>query len=134
MFDNLAMASILLSRLDAQGIDAAMLDAEIVSMDPLMSPAIGGVKVAVRRMDEARVLAVVREGKESAEEEAASPHEQEGKARGERGRRCPHCNSTKTFKEKISGRAAALSILLLGFPLLIWHRGWKCAKCFKGFG
>jgi hypothetical protein len=117
-FDNPATAAILASRLDAEGIDASLSDAETISMDPLWTPAIGGVKVQVRSSDFERAREIARRPPEPQEEDP-----------GEAGHPCPACGSRRTCKEPFSTRAAFLSILLLGFPLLFRKGGRKCLSC-----
>jgi hypothetical protein len=117
-FDNPAMAAILASRLDAEGIEASISDAETISMDPLWTPAIGGVKVQVRISDSERAREIARRPPEPPVEEP-----------GEASHPCPACGSRRTCKEPFSARAAFLSILFLGFPILSRKGGWKCLSC-----
>src|SRR5882672_9392295 len=50
-FANPTMASLLASRLEAEGIETFIDNAETLSMDPLWANALGGVKVNVRVSD-----------------------------------------------------------------------------------
>lgn len=50
--DNYIYANILLSRLKEEGFDCHLKDENTVTIDPLLSPAIGGIKLMVRE-DEA---------------------------------------------------------------------------------
>ena len=121
-YDSEAPACILASRLEAQGIETVISDAETVTADPLWSVAIGGIKVQVRESDAQKAMEIAGTREAPAQEgEDGSSH------------RCPYCNSDRTCKEGLSVRAAFLSILLLGFPLLFRSEQWKCAKCCKRF-
>jgi len=53
-FDNYLYANILLSRLKEDGFDCYLKDENTVTIDPLLSPAIGGMKLMVREEDLAR--------------------------------------------------------------------------------
>ncbi len=121
-FDNPMRAEILASRLEAEGIPTFLGDAEMMSINPLWSPALGGVKVQIREDDAERALEIMRE---------AVPPGREGS--GEPGPVCPHCGCDQTFREKYSWRWAALAILLLGIPLLFESVKWKCSRCCRTF-
>jgi len=121
-FDNPMQADILASRLEAEGIEAFVSDAEAVSVNPLWSPAIGGVKVQVREGDARKALEISREKAPPKPEDPEDPR-----------RPCPRCGSRETYKEEISRQFMALSILLLGFPLLFVSEEWKCSKCCRTF-
>ena len=118
-FDNPMRAEILASRLEAEGIPAFLADAEMMSVNPLWSPALGGVKVQVREDDAERALEIMRE--------TAPP------APGESAPACPHCGSGRTFREGYSWGWAVLAILLLGIPLLFESEKWKCSDCCRRF-
>ena len=53
-FDNYIYANILLSRLKDAGIDCYLKDENTITIDPLLSPAIGGMKLMVHTADLAR--------------------------------------------------------------------------------
>lgn len=52
-FDHYIPANIVLGRLRDAGVDAFLLDENTVTIDPILSNAIGGIKLAVRKEDEA---------------------------------------------------------------------------------
>lgn len=58
-FDNYLYANILLSRLKEEGIDCYLKDENTVTIDPLLSPAIGGIKLMVPEGDLLRVNALI---------------------------------------------------------------------------
>ena len=46
---------------------------------------------------------------------------------------CPYCNSTDVSKPKFSPRAFAISVLLVGFPILFTKKICFCFNCSKEF-
>jgi hypothetical protein len=56
-FDQVVQARMAADTLRAAGIDATVADAELVSMDWLLGPAVGGIKVQVRDEDADRAVA-----------------------------------------------------------------------------
>ena len=58
-FDNYMYANILLSRLQEEGFDCYLKDENTVTIDPLLSPALGGIKVMVLEQDLARANQVI---------------------------------------------------------------------------
>ena len=58
-FDNYLYANILLSRLKDEGFDCYLKDENTVTIDPLLSPAIGGMKLMVLEADVARANALL---------------------------------------------------------------------------
>lgn len=58
-FDNYLYANILLCRLKDEGFDCYLKDENTVTIDPLLSPAIGGMKLMVLEADVARANALL---------------------------------------------------------------------------
>src|SRR5205823_5016382 len=58
--DNYFSANILLTRLQAEGIECYLKDENTVTIDPMLSNAIGGIKVVVKKEDEALVIKLIR--------------------------------------------------------------------------
>lgn len=46
---------------------------------------------------------------------------------------CPYCNSDEISKPRLSAQAFAISILLLGFPIVFKKRIYHCFDCGKDF-
>lgn len=59
VFDNLPNAHIALGRLDAEGIEASLKDANFVQMDWLYAIALGGIKVQVAVPDAERASKIL---------------------------------------------------------------------------
>lgn len=54
-FDNYFTANILLTKLHAAGVECYLKDENTVTIDPMLSNAIGGIKLVARKSDEAMV-------------------------------------------------------------------------------
>ena len=59
-FDNYFSANITLTRLQALGIVCFLRDENTVTIDPILTNAIGGIKLVVRREDEAATIKILR--------------------------------------------------------------------------
>jgi hypothetical protein len=59
-FDNYFNASIILTRLQSDGVECWLKDENTVTLDPMLSNAIGGIKIQVKKKDEARVIKLLR--------------------------------------------------------------------------
>jgi len=60
-FDNYIYANILLLRLKSEGIDCYIKDENTITIDPLLSPAIGGMKLMVNESDLVRATNLLEE-------------------------------------------------------------------------
>lgn len=77
-YDNYVTANLTLQRLEAEGIRGYLKDEYTVTIDPILSNAVGGIKLMVLDSQVARSLDLLEEF-ETAYREAAA---------------CPHCGST----------------------------------------
>ncbi len=59
-FDNYFSANIILTRLQSEGIECYLKDENTVTIDPILSNAIGGIKLVVKKEDEATVVKILR--------------------------------------------------------------------------
>lgn len=59
-FDNYFIANIILGRLHAEGIECYLKDEVTVTIDPILTNAIGGIKLVVRKENAAAVREVLR--------------------------------------------------------------------------
>jgi hypothetical protein len=59
-FDNYFSASIILTRLQAEGVECYLKDENTVTIDPILCNAIGGIKLVVKKEDEAAVIKLLR--------------------------------------------------------------------------
>ena len=60
-FDNYIYANILLLRMKSEGVDCYLKDENVVTIDPLLSPAVGGMKLMVSDADLSRANALLEE-------------------------------------------------------------------------
>ena len=60
-FDNYFSANIILGRLRSEGIECYLKDEATVTMDPMLSNAIGGIKLVVRKGNEFAVRKILQE-------------------------------------------------------------------------
>ena len=58
-FDNYFLANIILNRLHAQGVECFLKDEATVTMDPILTNAIGGIKLVVRKENAAAVKEIL---------------------------------------------------------------------------
>lgn len=58
-FDNYLYANILLSRLKEEGFNCHLKDENTITIDPLLSPAIGGMKLMVLEQDAPRITSLL---------------------------------------------------------------------------
>ncbi len=72
-FDNYFRANIQLTRLRAAGIECYLKDEYVVTIDPFLSNAIGGIKLMVRKSEEHKVRKLLREMNAEADSKLLCP-------------------------------------------------------------
>jgi hypothetical protein len=110
--DTPVKASILASRLEAEGIESFLADAETIAVHGLLAGAVGGVKVQVRASEARRAAAISAQ----VALEAARPP-------------CPKCGSRDVRRKGLSIPATVLLVLSLGILSLFFPVVWKCSGC-----
>lgn len=60
-YDNYVYANIVLGRLQAEGINCYLKDEYTVTIDPLLSPALGGIKIMVIESEVTQAEALLKE-------------------------------------------------------------------------
>ncbi len=60
-FDNYIQANIQLGMLQEEGINCHLIDEYIITLDPLLSPALGGMKLMVYETQAGRALDLLKE-------------------------------------------------------------------------
>ncbi len=117
VFSNYVDAHIAMGRLSEEGIDCWLKDENMVTLDPLLTNAIGGIKlmVATDQFETAQTLLIAMES--------------------ERRKRftCPQCSSSYiqmvTTPRKLSNWLGTLvGFLLMVFPLAA-NKVWHCFNC-----
>lgn len=120
------------SLLEAAGIPAFIRDEHLISINPLYSPALGGVKVQVPdvHLKEAREILDSTPTVELTDEEALSaiPIEEPG-PEPPGIMECPHCGSRGFVEELSHPVERLLNGLLLGLPWLWLGRPLMCRAC-----
>jgi predicted nucleic-acid-binding Zn-ribbon protein len=115
-FDNYFNANILLTRLQADGMECYLKDENTVTIDPLLSNAIGGIKLVVKKKDaeEARHLL---QAYDTGYMKAAT---------------CPQCGANNfNYQSKATvgnAVAAVFSILSMTYPVAAEYE-YKCGNC-----
>ena len=109
-------ANMVKSQLESAGIPAFVADEHVIGMNWLYSNALGGVKVQVPE-------SLAAEAQEILVAETEAPQTSEPDATI-----CPECgsNNTEDFLEK---RKSFLTLVLLGFPLLLPTEKKRCNDC-----
>jgi len=102
------------ARLEAEGVDAMVVDENVVTVDPLLLYAVGGVKVVVprREIDAARAILATKVEDASHDFDA-----------------CPECGSQSLHRERLARRLSFLSIFLFMFPLGRARTRVRCEDC-----
>lgn len=125
VFEYSAEAQIIKGRLEAEGIETYLADNHTIDTDPLVSNAIGGVKLKVRKEDEEKAIQVLASiSKYSVDDEG-------------RQITCPKCHSEKvqiftSVKGVRSFFFFGLSFLTNALPIFI-KREFHCESCNNKF-
>lgn len=124
-FGEVTAAQLCRATLAASGVRAFVADEHISTLNPHYMGASVGIRVQVRKADEARALEILAA--------AAAPmgedeDEDEDESSGEDGPRCPRCGARYSYYEWSSGQMV-LIVLLLGLPLLFMSKQWSCRRC-----
>lgn len=125
VFQYSAEAQIIRGRLEAEGIETFLFDNHTIDTDPLVSNAIGGVKLKVRKQDEKEALKVLNSISSYALDD-------EGEKIS-----CPECQSSKTelltnVRSIKSFFFFCLSFLMVALPVYI-KRDYQCITCLHQF-
>lgn len=115
-FDNFFSANIQLTRLRAVGIECYLKDEYTVTIDPLLSNAIGGIKLVVRKSEEHKVRKLLREMNAEADSKLL----------------CPQCGSHKFIlvpKRSAENLLAAISTWLFSAYAVSAENVYQCTDC-----
>ena len=115
-FDDYFRANLLLTRLHADGVECYLKDENTVTIDPLLSNAIGGIKLMVREEDYQQVLEVIRGYEEGVRKTATCI-------------RCGAQEFTELPKKNLANAiAAAISLITSSYPIAR-ETEFKCGRC-----
>ena len=115
-FDNFFSANIQLTRLRAAGVECYLKDEYIVSIDPFLSNAIGGIKLMVRKSEEHNVRKLLRELNAESDQKLL----------------CPQCGSNKFIlvpKRTTENLLAAITTWLFSAYAVSAENVYQCSNC-----
>lgn len=115
-FDNFFNANIQLTRLRAAGVECYLKDEYVVTIDPFLSNAIGGIKLMIRKSEEPAVRKLLRELNSSADNKLL----------------CPQCGSHKFLlvpKRSTKNMAAAIATWLFSSYAVSAENVYQCTNC-----
>ncbi len=117
-FRDLPEALLAQGNLNSAGIEAVLLDDNLIRLDWLWSNAVGGIKLQVRAEDAAEATDVLNQ---------PIPEEFEIEGVGDyRQPECPKCKSLDVTFQEIYKPVAYASLWV---PLPVQRKGWKCRAC-----
>lgn len=123
IFDTGIEAHILRNKLEGENISAYVFDENIVTLNPLLNFAVGGVKLKVDEADLERAKAIVAEIDDQ-------PYTDEK----DKILQCPKCNSTELYSDFKSMKgptgiiSAIVSFVLTVFPIY-YKSVYRCKAC-----
>jgi len=128
-FDNAIGAHILQARLEDEGIIAHVHDENIMTVNPLLNVAVGGVKLKVDETDAQKALEIIAEI-----DQAPHTNDQDEVIV------CPNCQSKELYSDfksmkSAGGVIAGISSFLFGIFPFYYKRLYRCKECgteFKG--
>lgn len=120
-FDNYIEANLMFGRMEAEGIRCWLKDENTVTIDPILSNAIGGIKLLVLEEDMEKALELYQLMEQKKRETFA----------------CPYCKShdiefISSPREPLNW-IAAIGTWLLGNYALSAKQTWHCFQCSKEF-
>jgi hypothetical protein len=119
-FRDLPEALLAKGSLESAGIDAVLVDDNMVRMDWFISNLLGGIKLCVQSADEEAALAALEQPTPATiEVEGLGTYEQPS---------CPRCHSLDVTFEALN-RTVAYGSAWLGFPIPLRRKRWKCNAC-----
>lgn len=120
-----AEASIIKGKLESEGIVVDMLDYHTINTDPLVSDAIGGVKLVVKHKDVPRAKSILNAVSAYSLTDNGTPV------------KCPQCNAEKTvFTTSVTSFKAFVAWFVgLVLGALPWHTKYeyRCSSCNHNF-
>ena len=110
-FEYVANVQIIKGKLESEGIEVFLLDENTLNTDPMISNALGGVKIQVRAEDKERALEIYNEIRHYAVDDSGNPIV------------CPNCKAQKS-EVYYSGKGIFYKL----FPFFE-KRKYKCLNC-----
>lgn len=120
-YDNYMLANMTMGLLTENGIKCQMKDEHIVTIDPLLNHAVGGIKLLVEEGDFEQAVALMKEAECDYLKEIA----------------CPHCKSNSLVVEEKTNNPAdfwgKLKNQVLFGQISTYSKGYRCSGCKKYF-
>ena len=129
-FRDVPAAQLAQSRLEADGIEASLLGVNHVSINWLVSQAIGGIRLQVPAEDAEHARELLQQDR-SEDREGVS----EADLPAAEGEECPRCGSDRVQGSQLAHWTKAASMLggiwflLLSLPFVWWRRRLDCSTC-----
>lgn len=120
-YDNYLLANMTMGLLTENDIKCQMKDEHIVTVDPLLNPAVGGIKLLVEEKDFDRAVGLMKEAESDYLKDIA----------------CPNCKSHSLIVEEKSNHPTDFwgklkNQVLYGQPST-YSKGYRCKACKKYF-
>ena len=118
--------AIIRGRLESEGIECFVQDELTVQVNPFYSNAIGGIKLQVRESNYDEAVEILGH-------DFSSCFKSDELIEDSAIIKCPYCGSENVSKAKLSKKAFAISILMLGFPIPFLNKTFHCFGCGNDF-
>jgi len=120
-YDNFLLANMTLGLLTENEIKCQLKDEHIVTMDPLLNPAVGGIKLLVEEKDYDRALSIIKEAEYNYIKDIP----------------CPNCKSLSLSVEEKTNNPTDFwgrlkNQVLFGQPST-YSKKYRCTSCSKSF-
>lgn len=120
-YDNYMLANMTMGLLTEHDIKCQMKDENIITMDPLLNAAVGGIKLLVEEKDFDRAVALMREAENDYLKDIP----------------CPNCNSLSLIVEEKTNNPTGfwgkLKNQVLFGQTSTYSKGYRCKACNKSF-
>ncbi len=129
-------AYVIKTRLESEGIEVFLKDENTVQAYNFLSNALGGVKLQVRESDVKEAMKILNETADeyiSGEEDFEDEEQEQIQPINKNRISCPHCNSENVSETVRPNWVFAISIFLLGFPLIFIRKRYHCFNCGNEF-
>ena len=115
-FDNYFSANLLLQRMQNEGIHAYLKDENTVTIDPILSNAIGGIKLMVSEKDFSKAQTILQELDDAYRKSVACP-------------KCQAYEIEETIVQNAGNFLTAILTWITGSYAIAPHRVYRCNRC-----
>ncbi len=120
-YDNYMLANMTMGLLTENDINCQMKDEHIVTIDPLLNPAVGGIKLLVAENDYERAVTIIKDAENNYLKDIY----------------CPNCNRLSLITEEKTniptGFWGRLKNQVLFGQTSTYSKGYRCTSCNKSF-